>query len=326
MKKIIFLIVFCIYLQPVYAVPQRNALNYSTGYGSPITTTTTDTLKKGAWSMNQRAEYYRARPFSNQTLEAFPLSESVDDLLVNYFLVGYGWTDSFSIGVNLPLVYASNFRTLGFGDDFFPKVTKLGNVSGLSDTTLFGFWRINNEDNKNFPLSTALLFGLNTPTGKTTAKTRQGDLFPAADQPGTGTWSPFMGILFSKYLGELSLSSNFVYTQSTKGIQDTTLGSYFDYNFGAVYPLFEHKKEEGLNYTLAGIFEITGEYVFKNKVLGFKDPNSGGNSVYWAPGLRLNFGEDISTYLGCGFPLTETFYGKQVKSNYAIYSGIDITF
>ncbi len=295
------------------------------GLGAPIVTATADTMDKGGWSINQRTEYYRMNPLSDATLLEFSTSESEKALLINYFMMSYGLLDNLTVGANLPIQHTYNLRAATDAEDnLFPSVNNLGDISGAADSSLFGLWRIGDESEGKLPMAMALLFGMNLPTGKTTARSRQGELFSASDQPGTGAWVPLGGLIFSKKWGDLSISSNFIYTQTTKGSQDTILGSYFDYNFAADYPLLEHKGK--LNYNLEGMLELTGEYAAKDKVDGIKDPNSGGNSIYLNPGVRMNIEEKISCYLGIGIPVSEKFNGTQVTSRYAIYTGIDINF
>jgi hypothetical protein len=60
--------------------------------------------------------------------------------------------------------------------------------------------------------------GLNTSTGKNS--TRQDILFSPGDQPGSGAWIPFGGLIFSRQWHEkLELSTNLIYTQGTMGSQ-----------------------------------------------------------------------------------------------------------
>ncbi|WED43643.1 hypothetical protein [Legionella cardiaca] len=328
MKKLFWILttLYCGSTNILYAATsQHGVINYSMGLGAPIVTSTTDTLDKGSWSGNQRTEYYRFNTLSDATLLEFPLAESQKSLLINYFMLGYGLTNDFTVSVNLPVQRTYNLRAVNeIDDDDSFVVADLGNISGLSDATVFGLWRTAKGDSKRFPLSMALLFGINMPTGKTTAKTKDGELFSASDQPGTGAWVPVGGIIFSKKWHDLTLSSNFIYTQMTKGTQDTILGSYFDYNFALDYPLFEHEGKH--NYNFEGILEIAGEYVAKDKIHSIKDPNSGGNSIYLNPGFRANIEDNISCYLSIGIPVSERLNGTQVTSKYAIYTGIDLSF
>ncbi|HHF7348498.1 TPA: transporter [Legionella feeleii] len=313
------------YFNNLYAIPSQAAtLNYSSGVGTPVTTTTADSLEKGRWSFSGRSEYYRLNPLSDQALLDDPISESQLALLVNYFMINYGITDNLTMGATLPYTRNYQLRT-AFPDEegFFSQVVNLGDVSGIADANLFAFWHVL-DDNK-FPLSTALVFGVNAPTGRTNAMTSYGVPFAAADQPGSGSWNPFAGLIISKKLGEFSLSADCIYTHTTQGIQETLLGKIVDYNFAVVYPLVtQNNKEKKLNYSIDGIVELNGEYLTQDKIAGINDPNTGGNSLFLSPGFRINLGDSVSFYFSAGFPVTETLHGTQVKSKYGIIGGIDL--
>lgn len=326
MKKIIslcYIVVGFSCINPLYALTSQHAtVNYTVSAGTPIITSTTDTLDKGTWTFNQRLEYYRMTPLSDATLSESYDFESQTAFLVNYFTISYGMTDTLILGANLPLQRSYNMRgATQLADDTSFVIGNLGDISGVGDASSYGFWRI--TDDKAI-LPTALLFGINLPTGKTTARTKEGELFAVSDQPGTGAWAPFGGIIFSKSFNKLSVSSNFFYTQTTEGSQKTTIGSYFNYYFSIDYPILEYEGKK--SYSVEGILELTGEYNAKDTIRGTKDPNSGGNIIYLDPGLRINIEDSFSWYVSVGIPIAETDYGKQVGSKYAIYTGIDLMF
>ncbi|WP_019217541.1 hypothetical protein [Legionella tunisiensis] len=185
------------------------------------------------------------------------------------------------------------------------------------------FWHV--LDDNQFPLSTALIFGVNAPIGRTNVMTNYGVPFATSDQPGTGSWDPFVSLVFSKKWGDLSLNADCTYTHTTKGAQATTLGKVVDYDFAIVYPLIaQNNKDKTVNYTIDGIVELNGEYFTQDTIAGINDPNSGGNSLFFSPGFRVNIADKLSFYLGVGFPIAETLRGTQVNSKYGIISGIDL--
>lgn len=325
LKKLAYLCIGLgsLYFHNLYATTQPT-INYSSGVGTPITTSTANSLDKGSWSFSGRSEYYRLNPLSDQVLFDDPISESQLALLVNYFMINYGITDNLTIGTTLPYSHSYQLRAaIPDEEGFFSEIANLGDASGIADANLFVFWHV--LDDNQFPLSTALLFGIDAPTGRTHAMTNYGVPFAAADQPGAGTWSPFAGLIFSKKLGDFSFNADCIYTQTTKGAQETTLGKIVDYDFAVVYPLVtQNSKDKKFNYSIDGIVELNGEYLTQDKVAGIKDPNSGGNSLYFSPGFRVSIADSVSFYLGVGFPVTETLHGTQAKSKYGVTGGIDL--
>jgi hypothetical protein len=325
MKKFIIAIlgIGCCYMDNIYPnVNQRSLDNFSTGIGSPIVTSSADTLDRHSVSVTERAEYYRTHPLSDRVLLTFPDSESQKGLFINYFMMSYGLLDNFTIGLNLPIQHS---QTLRAAKEIYPNdtlsVMHLGNISGVADSSIYSLWRMSKGSDDQ--LIIGLLTGLNIPTGKTNVRTRQGELFGASDQPGSGAWSPMGGLILSKKWKKLSFNANLFYTQPTKRSQGTILGSFYDYNFAATYSIYEGMKL--LNSTISGILEFTGQYGNKDKINGIKSPNSGGNSIYLNPGLRATI-KDFSYYFSVGIPIAEKFNGTQTYSQYALYSGMDYSF
>lgn len=323
-KQLLYLSLILIgyHLSILYAGPKPQAISYSTGVGSPITTSSTDLMTKGSWGVSQRIEYYPSRPFSDEKLLADPLSESQAGAYFNYLMINYGLGNNLSIGSSLPYNHTTNLRSATIDEEFNSfDVANLGNISGISDASFYALGRLFDQDK--YPVSMAVLAGINTPTGKTNAKTRNGDLFATSDQPGNGAWVPFGGLIFSKKWDSLMMSTNLNYTQTTQGAQKTTLGSNFDYNIAAVYEVYTNKKT---HFNIDGIIELNASSAAKDEVEGIKDNNSGGSNLFLSPGVRVNANEHVSFYLSLTLPLIEQYNGSQVKTKYGAISGIDISF
>ncbi|KTD42394.1 Uncharacterised protein [Legionella quateirensis] len=322
MKKFVILMIGLNlgYLPSIYANKSQPTINYSTGLGTPITTATTDTSDKGDWGISQRAEYFSYNPFSDMELMQNLEAESQNAYFINYLMINYGLTNTITVGAILPYVYNSNLRAASLDETSI--VSGLGDISGVSDINLFSIWKLV-EENKS-PISIALLTGINAPTGKTSELDNEGILFAASDQPGSGAWSPFAGLIFTKKWDKFLLSSNLIYTQYTEGSQSTTLGSIVNYNFAAVVDLYDNSnKSKPLQ--IDGILEINGEYNYDTIIDGISEPNSSNSSIFLIPGLRANFGSAVSIYLGANVPLMEFYHGISAKTNYSIIGGVDFS-
>lgn len=303
-----------------YAAPEHQSLNYSTGIGSPITTTTADVLDVGGWSVSQRAEYYANKTLSDLTLLMHPTAESQTGSFVNYFMLNYGLSEKITVGASLPYTYTFKLRAIDIEDMTDYSFINQG-VSGTSDATLYSLIQLKNEEQSLF--STAVLLGANAPTGKTTVRDREGMLLSAADQPGSGGWTPFGGLIASKSWDKFLLGGNLLYTLPLQGSQQTKLGALFDYNFAASLEVYSDKKER---YNLDGIVELLGEFAEYNKVNGIMEPDSGGKTLFIMPGIRANVKSTLSAYFGVGLPLFECYHGVQVKTTYFAIGGVDLSF
>lgn len=323
MKKIALLVLCltCGYSIILNAVPSQKSINYSSGIGSPITTAIADPMDKGGWGVSQRAEYYPSKPFSDFELSQQPGSESLNFSLINYFILNYGLGENLTIGASLPYLYTSRIRTATLNEELDTlNISNLGNISAISDTTLFSLWRA--FDESQHPFSMAFLAGINTPTGKSSERDREGELFAAADQPGSGSWTPFGAMIVTKKWEKVLISTNLIYTQSTEGAQQTKLSSFFDVYIGAVFELYE---ERSSRIHLDGILELNGEYATPSTIAGIIDPDSGGSSLFFIPGFRLNINSSVSLYLGGSIPILEHYNGMQVNSKWGAIGGIDFS-
>ena len=327
MKKLLYLFIITgLYSASASALTERSILNFTSELGTPITTITTATLAKGSWDLSQRTEYYQLHPLSDAALLTSTNIESQKIFLYNYLLLSYGLKKDLTIGASLPYLGTYQSRgTQNIQEAPYIAIRNLGTITGLSDTSFYGLWRIIHEDDGT-KLRVSIMFGLSAPTGKTNVRMSTGELFSTTDQPGTGAWNPLVGLILSKKIGLLTISSNLFYTQTTKGSQETTLGSYFDYDIAVVYPLFQQTPDKGIIASIDAVLEINGEYRVRDKIAGISDPDSGYNSISISPGFRMNLSHNISCYIALGFPIAEVDYGTQSHSNYSAYSGIDFSF
>jgi hypothetical protein len=91
-------------------------------------------------------------------------------------------------------------------DPLDASVVNRGSASGFSDVTFLGQYRFFN--NKSTQTEVAVLFGVRAPTGVTNRVDKQGELFDAEFQPGSGAWSGLFGLAATRRFGSWSLDSN----------------------------------------------------------------------------------------------------------------------
>jgi hypothetical protein len=72
------------------------------------------------------------------------------------------------------------------------------------------------------------------------------------------------------------------------------------------------------------VLELNGEWHAKQPESGIKDPNSGGNSVYIAPGLRL-YKDNWSSVLSVGIPSSTISTASQSEPDIRL-TGVSFTF
>jgi hypothetical protein len=315
----------------------------------PIVTISADTLDKDHSVAAVTLNYQSLGGLSTETLlsataampPGSPESNNVHDLrTIQAYAISYayGVTHDFTVAVTLPYVRRTGIREAVEQDNGELEVENFGPADGIGDLTLFGEYRFFNQNHTEL----AALFGLTTPTGRTNAHTAQGEPFDAEFQPGTGAWEPLMGLAWTHHEGKLSFDANVLYSLSIEGIESTTLGDRFQYNIAVSYrltslgsgehPMFQgaepheegdeghHHAHESTGPSLDLVLELNGEWHAEQVTNGISDPNSGGNTIFLSPGLRLSL-DKWSGFVSVGVPVLDELNGIQSEPNWRIIAG-----
>ena len=198
----------------------------------------------------------------------------------------------------------------------------------------------------------AVLFGIKAPTGVTHRINDQGERFDAEFQPGSGSWDGLFGLACTQRFGRWSFENNVLYMFVSKGVLDTNLGDRFLFNAALSYSLMrdpvstgpmklgalpepmyhggpgthQHSHQEALaGPALDLVLELNGEWHAQEIESGAKDPNSGGTTLYLAPGLRYSSGK-YSSFLSVGIPIVNNLKGIQSEPDVRIVAGASVAF
>jgi outer membrane putative beta-barrel porin/alpha-amylase len=329
----------------------------------PIFTIPASTLDEGQLAVGVMFEYVRLRTLSNATLinAAATGNEGVHDLKTIESvsaLVAYGLTHDLTIGMRVPWVGRTGIREGDEANPLSSVVLDRGSTFGFSDVTFLSQYRFFND--KKTQVEAAVLLGVKAPTGLTNRYDNQGELFDAEFQPGTGAWNGLFGFATTKRFGSWSLDSNVLYILSSTGTQDTNLGDRFLYNAAISYRLtgsasekngHSHSMKLGADFpepmyhggpkasetysheepaaspapALDLVLELNGELHQKQVTSGVVDQNSGGNTVYLSPGLRLTY-DKWSSYVSVGIPVVNEQNGIQPEPSWRLISGVSLAF
>ena len=307
---------------------------FETGIAGAIMTASGSTLPKSKFVFVPRVQFIDNDELSDETLEtAGALDEevhSVASLLRASANLAYGISNDLTVGLSLPYVKRSNIREahhdMGMGE-----VEVAGDSKGLGDMAVFSQYRFyHNESN-----DIAAIVGLKTPTGDTDVRENDGALFELELQPGSGSWDPFIGIALNRNWDRFGFSSNVLYRFVTEGKQDTNLGDIFNYNVAGVYRVFSpamghehhsHTPDSGIVDYIDLILELNGDYRQHVKISGVADANTGGNTIYIAPGIRVGLGHSWSVFASGGIPIVKDLNGIQSEPEYRVVTGISKAF
>jgi hypothetical protein len=326
------------------------------GGAGAITTIGAGTMEQGEFAMSAFIEYNRLKQLSAATLlsnignDVHGL-QSVESRALAF---AYGITNDFMVAVRLPWVRRTGILE-GVQEDPLdpPTINDRGSTSGFGDVTVLGQYRFLN--NLATGTQAAALFGFKAPTGKTSLVDPFGETFEAEFQPGSGSWDGLFGAAFSQRLGPLwAFHANVLGVVTGTGTQDTNLGNRLLYNAALVYRVFGETANEPhshdaraafahagphpgmvtkappaaadhIHVALDGMLELNGEWHDKQRTAGVVDPNSGGNTIFLSPGLRLTV-ENWSGYVSAGIPVVKEVNGVQPTASWRVIGGIAMSF
>jgi hypothetical protein len=317
----------------------------------PIYTIAAATLEQGHASLSLIYEFIKIRSLSDAAMAAAVTPDTHIHTLRGIASLAaafaYGVTDDLTISLRVPWVRRSGIREAHQHDPLDPvEFHSLGNASGIGDVTAIAQFRFLNDRIRGS--EAALLVGLTAPTGRTSARTSDGELFDAEFQPGSGSWDGIFGVAFSQRLGEgLAFHANVLYVLVGTGTQATNLGDRLLYNAALVYRLsgppsplaaMAHAGHRHAPNTpthrheapppgpaLDVMLELNGEWHAHTRTAGVLDRNSGGNVIYLSPGARLSV-DRWSAFLSLGFPLVTDLNGVQARPGWRVLTGASMGF
>jgi hypothetical protein len=302
------------------------SVGFAGGGAGPIATIPATTLPQGASAIGLWVEYAKSKRLSDEELQSRAArgidAHSTDYLFSPSLIAAYGVTDDFTLGIKLPYVDRANIREA----DEAGNVMERGDSAGIGDLILLGRYRFVNGR----AYQAAALFGIKGPTGKTGRVDRQGERFETEHQPGSGSWDPMVGFALTRRLGlASSVDGSFLYSITTRGSQDTRLGERASYNLGLSYRLAgerdHHHGDASTTHSHSAwdaVLELNGDWEGKQKAGSVTDSESGGNVVYFSPGLRFASSSQWSAYASFGVPIIQHIRLSHPERDYRVITGI----
>lgn len=200
-----------------------------------------------------------------------------------------------------------------------------GDSSGLGDTALMGRYTLMKKEGPESTDVLAGLAGVKFATGKTDARTANGaDFLDSHLQNGTGSTDYLLGLSYSHSLARFSVSANILGTITTKG------------KFGGT----SHEFGNSMNYDVTGKFRvypgaftptapqvfialgINGEAREREKMNGDSVPDSGGNTMYLAPGVQVVLAPHWAIDLSYLQAVYHNLNGTQLGETYKAIGGV----
>lgn len=256
------------------------------------------------------------------------------DMIKYTLTAGYGFTPKFKAFVSIPYVRNTMDMAMGMKMTMGMMTTTTWSestmepVADLGDITLMGLYRIR-TDREIKPTSIITLgFGLKTPSGDFTVMNSKNTAFIHAHmQPGTGSLDPLVSLMHSRMTESFLLQSDVTYQYSTRNRNGYEFGDSLAANVTGTYAVIKQfSVTAGLTFLHTGsASDQDGRYT-NLKSLMDDQRNTGGNSLWLSPGIRIVPFQGLSIDAKIQAPVWERVRGVQLVSDYRALAGISYNF
>lgn len=241
----------------------------------------------------------------------------------------YGFSPSFSAFVTIPYIRNTMdmqmFMDMGMGMEWMKHAMEP--VDGSGDITAMGLYRIYTDRDIRPTDVLTIGVGLKTPTGSSTEKTSSGKFVHAHMQPGTGSWDPLLSFVYTKMMNPFLLQGDLTYQITTRNSNGYEFGDSLTANLSGKYAVTSYfNVTGGLTYLhLNRATDRDGKYTDLKSLMD--DPaNTGGDSIWFSPGIQALPSKNSLIDLKVQFPLWERVNGVQMVSSYRILLGVSYGF
>ena len=157
-------------------------------------------------------------------------------------------------------------------------------AAGLGDASLFGRYTVFKKDWPGRTFRVAPFAGLEMPTGDSNVSDGFGRLPPGV-QPGSGSWDPFGGVVATYQTLDFQIDAQAGYKLNTEA-HGFEFGDVARFDASLQVRLWPAELGGGLPDFLYGTLDANLIHQGKNEIGGATDPNSGGMTLFLAPGLQ----------------------------------------
>lgn len=281
-----------------------------TALAAPETFNTALPVAKGEFLFREQFFYKKA---SND-----PSAADRDlEVLGGISVLGYGVNADLAIFGVLPYLTKDLEITTSDGQ----RVTR--STNGIGDARLFGRYTIfkNNFPGGNFRI--APFAGIELPTGDNTDSDSLGVL-PATLQLGSGSWDPFGGVVATYQTLDYQIDVSGSYKVNTEA-DNFEFGDEVRFDASVQYRLWPRELTGGLPGFLYGVLEANLIYQGENEIGGANDPNSGGTTLFIAPGLQYVTKRWILEAI-VQLPAYQDLGGTALEDDFTIRAGLRFNF
>ncbi len=232
-------------------------------------------------------------------------------------VLGYGVDGNFVLFGVVPYLNKRLEITTPGGD----RITRRTN--GIGDARLFGRYTVYRDDARGRTFRIAPFGGLETPTGDNEDRDSLGVLPPTL-QRGSGSWDPFGGVVvtYQKLAYQLDVATS--YKINTEA-NDFEFGDEARLDASLQYRLWPRKLESGVPGFLYAVIESNLIHRGSNAIGGLADTNSGGTTLFIAPGLQYVTKRWVVEGI-VQLPAVQSLNGMALEDDFTIRAGFRFNF
>jgi len=278
--------------------------------GGGSSTASGETLKAGAFDLSLRTDVTWYETFSRAEAESHAIRsgefDAIDRTLVESLSIAYGVTDDFQVGAQTGYYSGTNF-VAAEADGVGGAESATADPRGIMDLWLQAKYRVAHGPAGHL----AAIAGVKLPTGRDDVTLSDGSELEPSSQPGTGAVDWQLGLAYSRYLtSRTTFDASGVYTRRGEH-DDFKVGDRLDVGTAFAYRMTEDIRSYP-NWSVSA--EALAVWIDRDEDGGERNPNSGGTTVYFAPGVRGRIDPHLSLSLAPALPVYQDLDGDQPET------------
>ena len=278
--------------------------------------------------MDKLKQGTNSRSLDDATILTSYTSIPVSMDMIKYTLTaGYGFSPGFKGFISLPYLHNTMDMIMSNGVGLGWMNMTMEPISAPGDATVMGLYRIYRDREIRPSRALTAGFGVKTATGSSTEASASGKLVHAHMQPGTGSWDPLLSLLYTRMMNPFLMQTDVTHQFTTRNRQGYEFGDSTAINLGGTYAVArEFNVNAGLTYLHAGkASDRDGKYTNLNSLMD-DQANTGGDSVWIAPGLQVLPFKNAMFDVKLQFPVWEDVNGIQLVTSYRLVVGMAYRF
>ena len=289
--------------------------------GGGSSTVSGETLRAGGFDLSLRTDVTWYESFTRAEAASRAMQHGEFDglhrSLVETLGIAWGATDDLQVGAQLGWYRGTGF-VAAEDDGMGGADVATADPRGLTDLWLQAKLRVLRGPGGHL----ACLAGVKLPTGDDDEELSDGSELEPSSQPGTGAVDFQFGLAYSRYLSaRTTLDASGVYTFRGEhgGFE---VGDRLDAGAALAYRLTEDVRHFP-NWSLSA--ELLGVWIGQDEEGGARNENSGGTTVYLAPGVRGRLNPHVAVSLAPSVPVFQDLDGDQVETRARVACTLSFT-